>query len=303
MHYFIGIDGGGTKTKGILTDNNLHIIKTVTADSSNPYIVGFKKSSVIISGLIKKLYKNGVNVTAGISGAGRKKDADKIKSLVKINLNKLNIEIARIEIYSDARIALEGAFPGRSGMLLIAGTGSILYYKDSDNNFSRVGGFGRYVGDEGSGYSIGRKGLNIAAKTLDKRISKNILADRIIDSLKISNIDDFITKIHADRFDFSSIAPIVIESAQKGDKISKKILDDETDELISHISIALTNIDEKKVPLCLSGGLISNKNYYSKLLIKKIKSRFNRIIIQEGEFSPEIGAILLTKKLFTDKSE
>lgn len=303
MHYFIGIDGGSTKTKGILTDYNLRVIKTVVAGSSNPHVVGFNKSSEIISGLINKLYKKGVYVTAGISGAGRKKDSDKIKFLVKINLNKLNLKIERLEIFSDARIALEGAFSGRSGMLLIAGTGSILYYKDSNNNFSRVGGFGRYVGDEGSGYSIGRKGLNIAAKTLDKRIRKNILADKIIDSLKISNIDEFITKINADRFDFSSIAPIVIESAQKGDSISKKILDDESDELINHISTALTNLDGKKIPLCLSGGLISSKNYFSKLLLKKIKSGFNKIIIQEAEFSPEIGAILLTKKLFTDKSE
>ena len=62
---------------------------------------------------------------------------------------------------------MQGAFPNEAGCILIAGTGSIIYGKDENGNIYRVGGFGRLLGDEGSGFSIGRKGLQAAAKYFD----------------------------------------------------------------------------------------------------------------------------------------
>lgn len=305
MYYFVGIDGGGTKTRSILSDENLKIIKVAEAGPTNPHIVGFKKSAETIAELILKLCRKHkeVYIVAGISGAGRNFEAEKLKKKIKSNLNSSNINVRDLRIVSDAQIALEGAIPNKPGMLLIAGTGSILIYKDIKGNINRIGGYGRLIGDEGSGYSIGRKGLAIAAKSFDKRMTKNMLPDIIKKELNVSGKDQFILKVYSAGFDIASIAPIVIRAAQKGDHVSRKILDEEAGELADHIRTAAENFNPAKINLCFYGGLISERNYYSDLLRKKIKSRFKNILIRKAEYPPEVGAILSAKKIFlTDKS-
>ncbi len=63
-------------------------------------------------------------------------------------------------------LLLKDAFSGKAGSILIAGTGSIMFGKDEAGEIHRVGGFGRFIGDEGSGYRIGRIGLNAVATIL-----------------------------------------------------------------------------------------------------------------------------------------
>ncbi len=300
MPYFIGIDGGGTKTRGILTDQNFKVIKAAETGAVNPHIVGFEKSSGTILNLIKKLSGklDEIFVVAGISGVGRTGEAKRLKKGIAALTKKSKVKISGLEITSDALAALEGAFSGKPGMMLIAGTGSILIYKNSAGKILRVGGYGRLIGDEGSGYSIGRKGLAIVSKYFDDRIKKNILANNILDKLKISGRDEFISKINSPGFDIASIAPIVIQAAKQGDTVSKKILDEEIYELINHIEAAVKNFKSKIIPLCFYGGLISERNYYSNLLIRKIRSRFKNILIQQAEYPPEFGAILLAEKFF-----
>ncbi len=79
------------------------------------------------------------------------------------------VPIKKFVVESDARVALEGAFSGNPGSILIAGTGSIMFGKDSKGNIHRVGGFGRILGDEGSGFHIARSGLTAVAKQFDGR--------------------------------------------------------------------------------------------------------------------------------------
>ncbi|MEW6195197.1 MAG: BadF/BadG/BcrA/BcrD ATPase family protein [Bacteroidota bacterium] len=300
MPYFIGIDGGGTKTRGILTDQNLKVIKTAETGAANPHIVGFEKSSETLFNLIKNLSGklSEIFIAAGISGAGRVGEAERLKKSIIAQTKKSKIKISGLEITSDALTALEGAFSGKPGMMLIAGTGSILIYKNNPGKILRVGGYGRLIGDEGSGYSIGRKGLAIVSKSFDKRIKKNILTNKILDKLKIFGRDEFIYKVNSPGFDIASIAPIVIQAAKQGDILSRKILNEEVNELINHIETAAKNFKSKKIPLCFYGGLILESNYYSNLLKRKIKSRFENILIQKAEYPPERGAVLLAKKFF-----
>lgn len=301
--FYIGIDGGGTKTKCVLADDNLKIISSAEGEASNPLVVGFDNSANVLIKLIKQVLSKkksakDIFIVAGIAGCGRKIHAKHLKVFLENELKKHGINFETLEIVSDAEIAFEGALGGKSGALLIAGTGSILFGKDKKRTFSRTGGYGKIIGDEGSGFSIGRKGLNAVAKYLDGRGVKTILTEYLMKEFGINNRDDLITAVYSKEFDIPNVTRFVLSSASKGDKVCRNILNEETNELILHIKAFQKGINEKEFILALSGSLLTNKNYYSQELKRKIAKQLKDIKIIRAKYPPEIGAVILAKKHF-----
>lgn len=182
MHYIIGIDGGGTKTHCIVTNLNGNILYECNGGASNFLVQGMEEVSETIFGLIKNCkdrlnfsYSDIMIILLGTSGAGRKSDAAKLEKVFTDYSTQRKVTFNCFKVESDATIALEGAFSGKPGSILIAGTGSILFCKDYEGRIHRVGGFGKLLGDEGGGYSIGKKGLNIISKELDGRSDISII--------------------------------------------------------------------------------------------------------------------------------
>ena len=303
MKYLIGIDAGGTKTKCAVADLTGIILLTETGKSVNYLIAGADKTSANLFGLISQcLKKLNINfsevkqIVIGIAGAGRLKDAQQLeRSLIQYSKSK-KVKINSVKVLSDALIALEGAFPGKPGCILIAGTGSILFGKDVKGKIHHVGGFGRLIGDEGSGYSIGRKALQAVSGELDGRAVKTLMTKKLFDQMNISDSEELITKIYKENFDIASIAPLVISSAEKNDKPAQRILNEEADELAFHVISMMKKMNLKKLNVAFIGGLIGNKNYYSTLLTKKIKSSLPNVTISKPRFSPVEGAILMAKE-------
>jgi len=303
MKYLIGIDAGGTKTKCAVADLTGIILLTETGKSVNYLIAGADKTSANLFGLIfqclKKLninFSEVKQIVIGIAGAGRLKDAQQLeRSLIQYSKSK-KVKINSVKVLSDALIALEGAFPGKPGCILIAGTGSILFGKDVKGKIHHVGGFGRLIGDEGSGYSIGRKALQAVSGELDGRAVKTLMTKKLFDQMNISDSEELITKIYKENFDIASIAPLVISSAEKNDKPAQRILNEEADELALHVISMMKKMNLKKLNVAFIGGLIGNKNYYSTLLTKKIKSSLPNVTISKPRFSPVEGAILMAKE-------
>lgn len=303
MKYLIGIDAGGTKTECAVADLTGNILLTETGKSVNYLIAGANNTSANLFGLIFQcLRKLNINfsevkqIVIGIAGAGRLKDAEQLeRSFIKYLKSKKR-KINPVKVVSDALIALEGAFPGKPGCILIAGTGSILFGKDDKGKIHRVGGFGRLIGDEGSGYSIGRKALQAVSGELDGRAVKTLMTKKLFDQMKITDSEDLIAKIYKENFDIASIAPLVISSAEKNDKPAQRILNEEADELILHVKSMMKKMNLKKLNVAFIGGLIGNKNFYSTLLIKKIKSSLPNVTISKPRLSPVEGAILMSKE-------
>jgi N-acetylglucosamine kinase-like BadF-type ATPase len=298
MEYYIGIDGGGTKTRCILTDENLNIIKSSNGKASNPLNTGFDVAASRIVSLIKTVSGNKkISLCViGTAGVGRKNNSDLLLKSIKESARKKHIQIPPIKIFTDIEITFEGAFIGAPGAILIAGTGSILYAKDEKNNFLRVGGFGRLIGDEGSGYSIGRKALSTISKSFDGRKKSTALSKVFSSQYKINGINQLISLIHSPKFSIAEIAKLVISLAEKGNRESIQILNEEIEELILHIRAIASRIKSEKINLCFQGSLISQTNYYSKKLKEQINKKFPGIKIIKAKYPPEIGAVLIAKK-------
>lgn len=304
MKIFIGIDGGGTKTKSLTTDENFKTLNTSTNKATNLTTVGIETVSQIILEIIEDSIKAiGVNnisevlIATGLAGAGRKDDCDKLKFILLEHLNKKFGIDFYVTIVTDAVIALEGALSGEVGAILIAGTGSVLYGKDDKDNFFRVGGFGKILGDEGSGYSIGRKALQSFSHSLDGRKQKSKLDELISSRFEISELNLFIKKVYSGEVEISSLAPIIVNAAEQNIKEAVTILNEESDELIKHIPPFLKHINSTSTKLSFIGSLIASDNFYSRLLKEKIKTQFPQIKIITAENSPELGAVILAKRI------
>ena len=274
--YFIGLEGGGTKTKCVVTDYDLNPLFECEGGPTNFLIIGTQKASeTILELIVKSMNHLGIStndvesILIGVSGAGRKSDAVRLKDDFINYADSKEYTFKSFNVESDARISLEGAFSGKPGSLLIAGTGSVIFGKDKNNVIHRAGGFGRFIGDEGSGYSVGRKGLNAVSKEFDGRGVKTELTKILEKDFGIKNSSQLIIEIYNHNFDIASFAPKVIEAAESGGNNSKQILNEETDELILHVKSMYKILNEEKMNLSLIGGLIENKNYYSDLFKSK----------------------------------
>lgn len=304
MKYYIGIDGGGTKTKCILTDENLNTLFENIGGPSNFLVIGAEKVSETILDHISKCCIS-QNITSdliagivlGTTGAGRKIDADILVSqIIKVAKEK-NIILNKFSIESDARIALEGAFSGKAGSILIAGTGSIMFGKDDEGNIYRIGGYGRYIGDEGSGYRIGRKGLNAVARAFDGRSKQTRISDLLQQEFSISSAEVLITEVYRNNFNISSVAPIVFDAAESGDISAQRILEDEANELLAHLSAMKTKLNVATLKVSLIGSILTTPNYFSYLFNEMAVRKYNDVKIMEAEHSPEYGAVLMAKRL------
>ncbi len=303
MQFIFGIDGGGTNTRCAVASENDSLIFKTTGGSSNFLVLGIEAACKNILDIIDECcgklgisYSDIDKILIGTAGAGRKEDAEKLETAFKDYCKKKQIELNSFRVESDAEIALEGAFSGKPGCILIAGTGSIIYGKDDDGKIFRSGGFGRILGDEGGGYSIGRKALQSLSKYYDGRGNISLLTKLIKTNHNISSPQELIKSVYGNNFNIAETAPTVIQAAVEGDEISLKIIEEESEELILLISSMLKKMNVKKTRLCLLGGLIDNDNLYSRILKKKIAERFDSIELQTPDHEPEIGAVLLAQK-------
>ncbi|MFA4924877.1 MAG: BadF/BadG/BcrA/BcrD ATPase family protein, partial [Ignavibacteriaceae bacterium] len=160
------------------------------------------------------------------------------------------------------------------------------------------GGFGRFIGDEGSGYSIGRKALTVIAKNFDGRSERTILSDLINEKFGISSSEKLITEVYKNNFDIASCAPLVLHAAEAGDVAALQIIESETDELTLHIKAMKEKIKEEILSIAFIGGILSSKNFYSDLFIKKIKEQISKCQVQPPDYPPEYGAILMAQAYF-----
>ena len=304
MKYLIGMDGGGTKTKCIITDINLNPIYETIGGASNFLVIGTETVSETIINLIndctssQKISADDIEaIVIGTTGGGRRNDAELLEKQISSDAKQKSLVINKFRVESDARIALEGAFSGKAGSILIAGTGSIMFGKDDKGEIHRVGGFGRYIGDEGSGYRIGRIGLNAVARYFDGRSKSTKIADLLEQEFSISNSEQLITEVYRNNFNIAAVAPLVFDAAESGDKIAQRILEDEANELMLHINAMKLKLNVQILKVSLIGSLLTTANYFSYLFNEMVIRKFNDVKIMEAEHSPEFGAALMAKQL------
>ncbi|MGH2568761.1 MAG: N-acetylglucosamine kinase [Bacteroidota bacterium] len=305
--FVLGLDGGGTKTAAALADLQGNVLAEEVGGPSNFQLIGVEKAAETLLMLADSCcQKAGLSleqvktVAAGLTGAGRPSDQRRMQEGFEKFVRDRGATFEHVIIESDARIALEGAFKGGGGMILICGTGSIALGKSFDGRIFRVGGWGRILGDEGSGYAIGRDGLNAVTRHLDGRGKKTLLTEIVGQRFNLKTQEEIIAAVYRENFDVASVAPLVIEAAEQHDTECERILNKATFELTEHVR-ALTLALEKassdrprqKLPLAFIGSVIAGDTVFTKILKHKIEFSLPQIRIVQPQSSPAYGAVLI----------
>lgn len=295
--YIIAIDSGATKSEVLLYPVGAPpLIPPFVRGGAKIYkypfinlnLLGYDESLKRLKKIVKDVSgvvgKNKIAaVAAGISGARYEKDRKRLAAA----LGKAT-GIKKVFILPDTEIALEAAFAKnvKNCGILIAGTGSILYYRAGDGKINRIGGWGRHIGDEGSGHWIAREALYRITRHYDRRHKAELLAKVIKKEFGIDE-SNIIQKVYHNGFEISKLTKHVFRCAEKGDKISKGIIKDAAENLLTHF-IPLKN---KKYTIAMMGSLLTEEKLLANELKKAAKKLFPNIKLVQPEFAPVWGAV------------
>jgi N-acetylglucosamine kinase-like BadF-type ATPase len=293
VKYILAIDSGATKSEVLLypagRDEMLSgKIKLYKYPFINLNLLGFDESVKRLKNIVKDLSKiagkgNVLAVSAGISGARYEADRKKIASALKKATS-----IKKIFILPDTEIALAAAFESsaKNCGILIAGTGSILYYRAGDGKITRVGGWGRHIGDEGSGHWIAREALYKVTKHYDKRHNAEMLSRVIKKEFGIDE-NNIISHVYHQGFEISKLTKHVFRCAEKGDKVSKEIIKSAAENLLTHF----IPLKKQKYTIAMMGSLLTEEKLLASELKKAARKKFSNIKLVLPEFAPVWGAV------------
>jgi len=207
-------------------------------------------------------------LVVGAAGAGREPERDELRTALR------NENIAsHVTVTTDIEIALAGAFEQGPGIVVSAGTGSVAVGRDQSGNRHRMGGYGWQMGDEGSGYAIGRASLGAVSRARDGRSPPTALSDRILQATRSADFDALVRwAAGASPAEVAALAPHVLAVAATGDTLARGIADYAAREL-SQLAICLLPKMEltPPVPVAITGGLLSPDQPLRRALLTKLR--------------------------------
>lgn len=293
--YLIGIDGGGTKTRCVIGDAKGNIIGYNVSSSGNISAIPLTQLHDMLYDMIEtvlsqtKIPLHDVHkIFICLAGADRSTEKDKIhKSFAGSTL------FDKIMIQSDAHAALAAGTWGNSGTLLIAGTGSIVYGWN-DGHYFRVGGWGYLLGDEGSGFHLGKLAVRSILESYDAKLPMRPFQQEILSRFHVQHPPDIISEIYSQKVPVPIIASIcsnVLLAFEQGDELASEIVQLTQEALIRLIRLAQSQMDMEK-PLVLHGGLFSNSTFYE-AFYNQLKQQFPTLQLLKAEVPGEVGAYIL----------
>ncbi|WP_414619400.1 N-acetylglucosamine kinase [Calothrix sp. CCY 0018] len=303
MSYVLGIDGGGSKTVCVLMNDKREILGRGKAGSSNYQSVGIEAAKYSIESAINTAliqYKN-INIDAiclGLAGVGRSKDIEVVKNIVKDIPIIRNIEPQNIIISHDALIALVGGIGNDVGIVVAAGTGSIVFGRNYQGETKRVGGCGYILGDEGGAYKIAVAGMQAALKAHDGRLVYTSLIEDFKSYFDLNNIEELIEVIYRSGLgvkEIAALAPIVDNAAFLGDEVANNIIDDAVNELVKATVTVINEIfvEGEFVEVVTTGSVWKSKSKMWERFVSCINPQIKVIF---PRFEAVYGAGLLALK-------
>ena len=308
MGYFLGFDGGGTKTDCVVLRANGAIIGEGHGGAANPLRSGYDgafsslreaAARAIAAAKIRPAEITGV--CAGLAGAGR-------RSVVRRMMVFLSQEfpVALAQVATDYEVALEAAAGLGPGVVLIAGTGSVAYGRNAAGETARAGGYGPWLGDEGSAFEIGRRAVSTVARSRDMDSPVTVMAEMISAAKDCPDWDDLMLRIMKNPDDvFPKLFPVVADAANSEDSTAKEIMFTSAIGLgnLAMIVIRRLGMKDQQFPLVKCGGVFGHCRMLDSLLDSVLASGALRAKLSRLEISPAVGAARMAARLSQSPSQ
>jgi glucosamine kinase len=295
------VDGGGTKTRGWLLKPGSHVAQAVAeVGPSNFGAVGGEGLASVLRELVGKLPKDEAPeaVVLGLAGVGRRPEREAAYKAART----VFATSQDLSVITDAEMTYRGAFSdGKHGILLITGTGTIAMYRTPiGHEFSRSGGWGPLLGDEGSGAWLGREALRHCLLEWE-RDELSPLHAAVLEQLGIELASQILTKVYHENFgptDWAKIAPLVFKYARE-DIGALKILNRAAIELVALAERLQETLlpEAQEVPLVVIGGLWEHRYHLQPLMEEEIRLRNLPLVIAEPSGGPMEGGLLYLQEM------
>ncbi len=287
----IGADVGGTKTAVAVGDGE-RILGRVEGPGAAIRPGRTLVSASTIADLVRQALAaaqriRGDVLVVGAAGAGRESERSELHQALR------GEGLAtRVSVTTDIEIALVAAFGDEPGIVVSAGTGSIAVARDRSGQMHRAGGYGWQIGDEGSGYAIGRAGLNAVTRAVDGRGPRTKLSERLPLSARCADFDALVRwAAAANAAEVAALAPSVLEVAAAGDAVAREIIATAAGELALLVSTLLSRVAKgEKVSVAASGSLLAP----DQMLFQTMKAQLadeKRVRVSDAPIDPVLGAL------------
>jgi N-acetylglucosamine kinase-like BadF-type ATPase len=297
--FVLGIDAGGTRTVCQLADTGGRIVAEARGPGANLQSAGEldveKVLHEVIEEALGELSARPAAICLGMAGVDRPRDAEIVRGiLLRIGHR------ARVLVVNDALIALEAGLPDAPGIVIIAGTGSIAYGRNAAGQAARAGGWGYVLGDEGSGYWLGRQALRAVVRAADGRGPATRLTPLILEHYHVSRPAELVREIYYGGTRPSAIASLSREvqaAAEEGDPVARHIIDTGAAELASAAESVARQLGVETPAVILSGGTLHGVVRLRLGVIEQLTLRFPGTTVQLLDAEPALGAVRLAHAL------
>lgn len=310
MKIYAGYDSGGTKTKCVLADEKGTVLSQAMSGASNILFCGWDAAADAIRQCTEKAMEEaGLSRNQAIYSA--------YVGTASINTFSRNEKIynflqectgaEHLGMNSDAYIAWYATTFGDSGIITISGTGAVTVGIGQDGRWKKSSGWGCLIGDEGSGFSIGRRAIQLAVKSYDGRCEKNRFEQGIMDFFALKSMQGLLPLIYGQpggsNTVVASAARYVFQLYEEGDPLAAEILQEAASEIAAAIRSVYDQLDfsGRRITIGLSGGVL----YRNREMHELIDTRLNDWGIQDymleyPHVSPEISALALSFRQIGD---
>jgi glucosamine kinase len=300
MPFFLGIDGGGSKTS-CLAGDEISVLGSGTAGPSNMVRVGEVLARESLTAAIRQSCRvAGVDPAqlertyVGIAGAAQREISEAVRRMVS------EIVSGEVKVVGDMEIALAAAFGPGPGIIVIAGTGSIAYGRNAQGTSTRAGGWGYAVSDEGSGYWIGWRAVASALRAYDgSQQGEPPLLRKILQAWRLENLEQLVRKANATPApDFAALFPHLVAAADSGEPLARNVLGQAGAELAALGKLVIGQLFPQggRVPVAMSGGVFRHSALVRQIFYNNLRCEYPDSALNPTVIEPVRGALELARK-------
>jgi N-acetylglucosamine kinase-like BadF-type ATPase len=303
VNLILGVDGGGTKTHAVITDETGRTLGEGFGGPTNIDDHNLETASLNLGYAVNQARANAklepgpfAAAFLGIAGVVSEADRGLVRELAR------GLELCTPEhlgVDHDARVALAGGLSDRPGMVLIAGTGSACFGLGASGERHLTGGWGHLLADEGSGYWLGLEALRAAVRGFDGRGQRTALERRALDFLGIRTPEEIMHRVYVaglSRSELAAFAPTVLEVAASGDPVAREIVEDGAKALAETVAVTAARINLVAPEIVMVGGILKSEVMLEPLRTHLL-ARLPEMRLVAAELSPAHGACLLARAL------
>lgn len=298
MCLVVGVDGGGTKTRCIVSDDRT-IRGRGTSNGCNIVRLGEATARTSIHSAIHQAFRaaqlkpeSAQAACIGVAGSAVLHVREAVLSIVREILK------CPIVIVGDQEIAFEAAFGDLPGILVIGGTGSIAFGRGADGKTVRAGGHGFIISDEGSGQWIGRTAIADCLRALDAGTETTLLP-LLLNAFRVLTVGELIQAANAVPLpNFSELIPVVLEASQEGDTISSDVLRKAGQELakLATLVAGKLNFEQQDFQVAMAGGVFEHCTLVREEFQSSLRDSHPHAAVIAGVAEPLLGALSLARK-------